>query len=99
MTAPRCPVCDAPDRACTGHPWSGTPVDDLRLTRLETPAMSDEAPTLGVYTYTLNGVEITGQLSDADAERLGATRYTADGGEKATTAQTKARKSTANKAE
>lgn len=90
----RCPVCGA-DRHMCGEPSHVTPVDAPIYTK---ERRMTEPTELGDYTWEQNGQEMTGRLSAADAERLGArpagenadTGDGADGGDEG--ARTKARK-------
>lgn len=68
---PTCPVCGSPKHVC-GEPHTGTAVDDPIHSTSKGTAMT-EPEELGVYTYKVYDNEVTGQLSKADAERLGAT--------------------------
>lgn len=52
--------------------------------------MAEEPEELAVYTYNVYGNEVQGQLTKADAERMGATPYT--GEENDDKPSTKARK-------
>lgn len=68
---PTCPVCGSPKHTC-GDAAEVHPIDDpIHSTMKEKTAMT-EPEELGVYTYDVHGNEVTGQLSKADAERLGA---------------------------
>lgn len=96
ITTARCPVCGASTLTCGGHP-EVDPIDpDTFLTRTETTMQ--EAPQLRTYTYLQNGYETTAQLTEADAQRLGA-QLIDDGGTPPSPPAPagKARKSTANK--
>lgn len=95
LSSPTCPVCGTPTHACGDSP-EVHPIDDPFHSTLKGPAMT-EPEELGVYTYKVYDNEVTGQLSKADAERLGATPVDdGDGGDEGKPSS-KARK-TANKA-
>lgn len=66
-----CPVCGRLKATCGGHAVI-TPVDDPFHQPLET-AMAQEAPKLRTYTYTQYGNEITAQLTEDHAKKVGAT--------------------------
>lgn len=66
-----CPLCGASKATCGGHPVTA-PVDDPFHQPLET-AMAQEAPKLRTYTYTQYGNEITAQLTEEHAAKIGAT--------------------------
>jgi len=67
----RCPVCGLYKQACAGHSAKVTPVDLPTSTRTEN-TMVNEEPELAIYEYEVYGNTVTGQLTKAHAERIGA---------------------------